>query len=202
MANEALVNSSLQGHLIAMRDLLEKHKANVNYVNDKGFTALYNASSEDHPEVIDVLIAAGARVDWTRAKCGSTAPCIASQEGQLQAVCSLIRANADPNQVMTDEWAYSPLMLAAEKGHALVIDTLAAAGARVDYARPNDGVTALQLASEAGQLQAVRSLLLAGADPHLAAHDCTTALDDAKSNKHTAIVALLEARLAELAASP
>ena len=84
----------------------------------------------------------------------------------------------------------------------MVIDALAAAGARVDYTRPKDGGTALFAASQEGQLQAARSLLLAGVDLRLAAHDDTTALDVAKLNKHTAIVALLEARLAELAASP
>jgi ankyrin repeat protein len=182
--------------------LLEKHKANVNYVCDKGFTALYLASSWDHPEVIAVLVAAGARLDWAHAECGFTALGVASQVGRLKAVHSLIRANADPNQVMTNELASSPLIVAAEKGHALVIDALAAAGARVDYARPMDGATALHLASQGGQLQATRSLLLAGADPRLAAHDRATALDDAKRNKHNDIVALLEARLAELAASP
>ena len=91
-------------------------------------------------------------------------------------------------------------MIAAQQGHASIIDALAAAGACVDYARPKDGVTALQLASVLGHLQAVRSLLLAGADPRHAAHDCTTALDDAKRCKHTVIIALLEARLTELAA--
>ena len=38
VANEALVSSSMRGHLIAVRDLLKKHNANVNYVSDKGFT--------------------------------------------------------------------------------------------------------------------------------------------------------------------
>ena len=93
-------------------------------------------------------------------------------------------------------------MIAAQNGHALIIDALAAAGARVDYARPKDGTTALGIASQEGHLKAVRSLLLAKADPRLAAHDGNTALDYAKHNKHTAIVALLEAHLAELAASP
>jgi ankyrin repeat protein len=166
VANEALVSSSLQGHLIAVRDLLEKHMANVNYVNDKGLTALYLASSEDHPEVIDVLVAAGARVGWVQAECGFTALGIASQEGQLQAVSSLIRANADPNQVTTTEWASSPLMMAAQEGHALVIDALAAAGAHMDYARPKDGATALFLASQEGHLQAVSSLIRADANPN------------------------------------
>ena len=339
VANEALVSSSGRGHLIAVRDLLEKHKANVNYVSDKGFTALYAASHENHPVVIDVLVAAGARLDWRHAVCGLTALHSASQKGHLQAVASLVvRACADPNvrsfddnttpimiaaqhgnaiivsllfkngaringaspidgatalhlasenghmqavhalicfkanmNVVTTEWASSPLMLAAFKGHAFVVDALATAGARVNYARPKDGVTALILASQEGQLQAVSSLiranadpnqvttdewalsplmvaalkghthvvnvliagnahvnyaspkdgvtavmlasgrgnfeavvtlLLAKADPCLALHDGRTALYAAKRNKHTAVIALLEARIAELAASP
>jgi ankyrin repeat protein len=170
--------------------------------DDLASSPLMAAAHRGHALIIDALAAAGARVDYARPKDGSTALYLASQVGQLHAVSSLIRANADPNQVMTNELASSPLMIAASRGHALVIDALAASGALVDYARPKDGVTALHLASQEGQLQAVRSLLLAGADPRLAAHDGTTALDDAKRNKHTAIVALLEARLAELAASP
>ena len=235
VVNEALVNSSMRGHVIAVRYLLEKHKANVNYVNDKGFTALYAASHEDHPVVIDVLVAAGARLDWRHAVCGFTALCIASMKGRPHAVTSLVvRACADTNArsfddnttplmiaaqhgndyavsllfnngafinytspidgatalhlasenghtlivrsliiykadinlVTTTEWASSPLMLAASNGHARVIDYLAAAGARVNYSRPRDGVTALILASQKGHLQAVRSLIRASADPN------------------------------------
>ena len=257
--------------MIAVRDLLKNQKVNVNYVTVEGYSALHWASMSGHAEVIDILVAAGARVDYARPKDGTTALFAASHAGHLKAVSSLIRANADPNQVMTDELgfsplmiaafyghalvvdallaadarvdyaspkdgttaqhlasqeghlqtvssliragadpnqvttgelAFSPLMIAAANGHALVIDAFLAAGARVNYARPKDGFTALFAASQAGQLQAVRSLLLAGADPRLAAHDGTTALDAAKRNKHIAIVALLEARLAELAASP
>ena len=50
-------------------------------------------------------------------------------------------------------------------------------------------------------IDVVRALLAGNADPRIVALDSTTALDDAKRNKHTAIVALLEARLAELAAA-
>jgi ankyrin repeat protein len=170
--------------------------------DELAFSPLLIAAQKGYALIIDALLAAGARVDYARPKGGFAALFLASQLGHLEAVSCLIRANADPNQVMTDEQATSPLMIAAQNDYALVIDALLAAGARVDYARPKDGATALHLASQEGHLQAVQSLLKAGSDPRLIAHDGTTALDAAKRNKHTAVIALLKTRLAELAASP
>ena len=54
------------------------------------------------------------------------------------------------------------------------------------------------MASQKGHIDVVRSLLAAGADPRRADHHGFTALDVAKEKKHTQIVALLEAKIAEL----
>jgi ankyrin repeat protein len=54
------------------------------------------------------------------------------------------------------------------------------------------------LAAQEVHIEIVRALLAANADPRIAAHDGFTALDDAKRSNHTAIIALLEARLAEV----
>jgi ankyrin repeat protein len=78
------------------------------------------------------------------------------------------------------------------------VDILIEAGAHVNYARGNGGCTALFVASQEGHIDVVRSLLAAGADPRLALHNGLMALDSAKHNKHTQIVALLEAKIAEL----
>ena len=78
------------------------------------------------------------------------------------------------------------------------VDILIEAGAHVNYVRAKDGCTALIMASQLGHIDVVRSLLAAGADPRHAVHNGFTALDSAKHNKHTQIVALLEAKIAEL----
>jgi ankyrin repeat protein len=56
----------------------------------------------------------------------------------------------------------------------------------------------LIIASQHGHLQCVDTLLAAGADPRYANHYGKTALDAAKHFKHTQIVALLKAKIAEL----
>ena len=162
-AGMALVTGSLQGRLSLVRSMLERG-ADVNFVDDNGFTALFNASQEGHLEIVDVLVAAGALVNWARKEDGGTALIIASNNGHHGVIRRLIRAGADVNQCETDEYAYSPLIKA----------------------------------SGIGYLQCVDALLAAGADPRYANPTGQTALDVAKHFKHTQIVVLLKAKIAEL----
>ena len=57
------------------------------------------------------------------------------------------------------------------------------------------------MAAMSGHIEVVRALLAANADPRIVSHNGATALSLAKHFNHPAIAALLEARLAELAAS-
>jgi ankyrin repeat protein len=111
----------------------------------------------------------------------------------------LIHAGADVNQACADELGSSPLIIASQQGHVHVVDALIAAGCQLNYARPKEGCTALMMASKNGFVDMVRSLLAAGADPRIALHNGRTALDAAKRRKHPSVVALLQAKLAELA---
>jgi ankyrin repeat protein len=113
----------------------------------------------------------------------------------------LLRAGADPNQASTDESAQSPLMQASARGFVQIVDELISAGANINYAIPNNGFTSLMIAAIQGFVDVVRSLLAAGADPRTAKHDGLTALDLALRFNHTAIAALLEAKIAELSES-
>ena len=150
-----------------------------------------------HAAAIDFLVSAGAVVDLPRGT-GASALHLASQEGKLEAVRSLLRAGADVNLAVADEWGNSPIMCAATKGHAAVIKALAEAGADVNFARAMNSVTALVMASQNGHEAAVRVLLSLGADPRLTCPNGDTALGAAKLCNHHAIAALLEAKLAEL----
>jgi ankyrin repeat protein len=73
---------------------------------------------------------------------------MASQEGKLEAVRSLIRAGADVNLAVANEGGDSPMISAAIKGHAAVIKALAEAGADVNFARALDSASALVMASQ------------------------------------------------------
>ena len=57
------------------------------------------------------------------------------------------------------------------------------------------------MASAHGSPECLQLLLDAGADPHVAEHGGWTALGLAKYNNHPAVVAMLEAKLAALAAA-
>ncbi|MER5932355.1 ankyrin repeat domain-containing protein [Streptomyces sp. NPDC002054] len=87
------------------------------------------------------------------------------------------------------------LTRAAEDGDAAAVARLLDAGAEVD-ARNTGGCTALELAVEAGQVEIVRLLLAAGADPHqqTGEYNELTPLLQAVTRGHTALVgALLDA---------
>jgi len=166
-----------------------------------GDRPLTSAAFRGHAATIDFLVSAGAVVDLRRSD-GFAALHVASQEGKLEAVRSLIRAGADVNLAVANEMGGgSPIIIAATKGHAAVIKALAEAGADVNFATALDGATALVMASQNGNEAAVRVLLSLGADPRLACTDGVTALDAAKHFNHPAIAALLEAKLRELAAA-
>ena len=174
----------------------------MNYFRDDGFFPLFVASQEGHVQVVDALLEAGAQVNATRPKDSCTALIIACQNGKVAVVQSLVRAGANVNQTTSDKCgADSPLIQAAQNGHVQVVDVLVAAGARLDYARPLDGCTALFAACQQGFIDVVRSLLSVGADPRLALHNGFTPLAIAMHMNHPAIANLIEARLAELAAT-
>ena len=91
------------------------------------------------------------------------------------------------------------LIMASHKGHHDVVHRLIRAGADVNQFMTDECANSpLIVASGNGHLQCVDVLLEAGADPRYANHKGKTALYAAKHFKHTQIVALLEAKIAEL----
>jgi uncharacterized protein len=109
------------------------------------------------------LLAAGAIVDVTRRDDAFTPLLAAAQEGYAYAeVAALLLADgADPDRVDSDE--RTPLIAAAFRGHADVVQRLLDAGADPDLARRSDRVSALHLAVQEGFRKVVDALIAAGA---------------------------------------
>ena len=123
---------------------------------------------------------------------------VASVYGRLELMRVLLAAGAKVNQANVD--GGTALMTASVRGQVEAIRVLLAAGAQVNQADA-DGLNALILASQFGRVQAFTALLAAGADPRLVATNGASALGVAQNNKHTTIVSLLQAKLAQLAGS-
>ena len=175
---------------------------------NKGETPLYVAAERGHPEVVRLLLEAGASTDeicgrWTRL----TPLGVAAREGHVQIVQMLLAAGASEHKASLDREA-SPLYLASLRGHADVARLLLEAGADKDEAfmftyfqcDPDQllcsEVTSIQtplgVASREGHLEIVRLLLVAGADRDKGAgrHD-ETPLYLASENGHVEIARLL-----------
>ena len=164
--------------------------AEVNIEDDAGVTPLFWAAYHGHPQVVRLLIDAGAGVN--PAMRGGTIRIM--HGGQL-------------GTVNLDSW--TPLMTAADQGHSDVVRSLVGSGASVRASihgsvwRGTDGGeveivsledwTALMLAAYRGHADIVRALIEAGARAYQAAEDGTTAFSISDRLEHQEILGLLSA---------
>ncbi|NIR44211.1 MAG: tetratricopeptide repeat protein [Gemmatimonadetes bacterium] len=129
-----------------------------------GRTALLFAAETGNPEVVRLLLETGANARDTTAS-GVSALYLVAPTGNVEVGELLIAAGADPNQGAGSEgYKRTPLMAAAEKGHAEFVRLLIRAGAEVN-ARLESGYTALEGAESNGHTEVVKILLEAGAKP-------------------------------------
>jgi len=114
-----------------------------------------------HPEVVSLLVGAGAEVD-ARARGGIT-PLheAAAENAHSGVVTALVEAGADPNARDLD--GVAPLHRAARARNPAVFTALVEAGADPN-ARDLDGVAPLHLAASSGNPAVVTALVEAGAD--------------------------------------
>ena len=192
-----LWSASFRGELRLVQGVIAQG-AEVDWHNaeQNGMTALHAAAQEGKVAVVDALIAAGCQIEAENSQ-GRTACYLAAEMNEMEVLRRIIRAGADVNRAATSSTGGRPIQVAAQLGHAAVIDCLLDAGALVD-SRSSEGCTALVLGSQHGKLEAVRSLIRAGADVNLLcislAGISRTALMQASQCNHPSVVeALLEA---------
>ncbi len=154
-----LVFAARVGDVESARLLLEA-EANANDIAADGHSALVMAAFADHPDVVEVLLEAGANPDSFGG--GYTALHAAALRGNLGTVNLLLAGGADPNLPLIKgsrvnrfgiQWALSdglvgatPLLIAASYLEVELVRALAAGGANLMAAMPN-GTTPLLAAA-------------------------------------------------------
>ncbi|MER6601654.1 ankyrin repeat domain-containing protein [Streptomyces parvus] len=129
--------------------------------DEEGTTALYTAAVQDRPEMVRLLLAAGA--DPNRAsgpEAGDLPLCGAACGGHTEVVEALLSAGAQPD--LREEFGFTALRWAVGLGHAPTVEALLAAGADPLLPGPQ-GEAMLVLAAQRGSVRTVRALLAHGA---------------------------------------
>jgi ankyrin repeat protein len=171
----------------AVTEELVRHGADVNARSNNGFTALMFAAQVGDADSARVLLGAGAKANEVMPKTGLTPLIIAAATGRTKVAAVLLDKGADPDVVAAD--GFTALHHAAK--HKAAVEMV---GALLRYrAKPNvrlvqkkptllasgivlQGATALAVAAEINNLDAVKVLVEGGADPSIATEPHTTPL--------------------------
>ena len=164
-----LTLATTYNHTETVRTLLCMPEVDVNQSNTSGTTSLHHAVSQKHPDVVQVLIDAGADIEgknctgptWENTH-GRTPLHYACEVGELENVQMLVEAGADVSAA--DETGGTCLSLAADVGHTETVRYLAGLN-KVDVNRRNLlGHTALHDARQKQHTDVEQVLLKHGAE--------------------------------------
>lgn len=131
---------------------------------DHRVSALLSACNKGHQMMVDVLLGLpGFDVNAVGKYDGETPLYVASRNGFLEIVNSLLDKGADPTSV-TKSFAESALYAASEQGHLDIVKVLLARGAKETMNHTTkEALTAVCIAAKNGFVEVVTELKLAGA---------------------------------------
>ncbi|PPU06448.1 MULTISPECIES: quinoprotein dehydrogenase-associated putative ABC transporter substrate-binding protein [Xanthomonas] len=217
--NQELAHALDAGDGVRVAWLL-RHGADANRPNLLGEPPLHQAIRNQEPDLVGLLLDAGARLD-ARDAGGWTALMKAAWANDADSVARLLGRRAPVDTVSSDGWSaldlavsyadvgvvqallkaganvrranpsgFTPAMFAVARDDPAILDAVLAGGAEVGHAN-QAGVTALMLAAESGRDAVAKRLLAAGADPAARNRDGKTAAALAQARGDTALAALL-----------
>jgi uncharacterized protein len=150
-------------------------------VGPDGNPVLVTAAREGSARVVDVLLAAGAKVDHANAH-GDTALKMAALHGRLD-IAKKLRAR----KATLDPPGWTPLIYAATGGHDEMVRYLLSEGAMIDAVSPN-GTTALMMAVREEKFSTAELLIARGANVNVRNENGATALEWAERSGDSALV--------------
>lgn len=143
---------------------------------------------KDSESTLQLLVERGINVNSSKE--GYTGLHFACLHGHVPLVQFLLKQVAIDVEVRDNDGS-TPLMVAAQNGHDLVVYLLLNKGAQVD-AQDNQGFTALMAAAQDGHGKCVKVLLEKGANVALFTAAKLTALDIALDGKQEGVAVLLQ----------
>ena len=179
-----LVRAAEKGYVKDVNRLIEAG-ADVNF---NGNEPLFWAFSNNHAEIVEMLLNAGVNLG-ARDNQGVTLFMQLSAHGHLDAVKRLIELGDDIN-AKNSENGYTALMYVVANSKLDVLDELILRGVDVN-AQNNEGQTALMLASKWGTVEVIEKLIKAGADVNARDDRGNTALMTATEEKHVECIRCL-----------
>ena len=150
-----------------------------------GTPVLATAAREGSEKVVDVLLAAGAKVDQPNTY-GDTALKLAALNGRMS-IAKKLRARGA--QIETPGW--TPLIYAATGGHDEMVRYLLAEGANINAVSPN-GTTALMMAVREEKFSTAELLIARGANVNIRNEQGATALSWAERSGDMTLVQRLQ----------
>lgn len=160
-AQESLVDLVRAGKRDAVLAAITSPDLDVNAAAPDGSTALHWATYAVDHELVEALLAAGAKADVTN-KFGSSPLAEAVKLGDVALVRTLLDAGADPDSPNQDK--QTALMLASTIGSLEIAELLVAEGANVNAIETFRGQTALMWAAAWNHPDIVDLLIENGAD--------------------------------------
>jgi ankyrin repeat protein len=190
----SLLDAVKAGDMAGVQRTLQRH-SDPNATEPDGTTVLHWAVQKDRADIVQALIAAGARVN-VKNRWGVTPLALAVTTGNPAITQALLKAGADPRAAVPESG--TPLLTAARSGNPETIKALLAAGVKVNETEETSGQTALMWASSEDHVPAVKTLLAAGADVKKESRKKETALFFAVRTGDVALVDTLLAAGADV----